>query len=614
MKLQKKWLIVRVLCMALLMRNESGLVIPQRIKRASITDTVNTDGIVTEQGKDNMLPRRYYGNLPGTGVVEVGGKAGNIFRENTLPSLNVKLPCDFWMVFIFKDDLREMKSEKECTFGFYTETKSNGVPEKIDFRMRGKALTDLFDYDTSTKKYLPKYSENRTMAYRNFFLYPDDDGSYHKFAIVFKNNVRFDSFHLYYDDEEHEIENVVLNSLPERDMFISKDNVYQGSDKDYEEKILVEKTKSLSLKVNYGDYVPKDYIIENLPKLYGKMKTIQKYEIDDADSYFEKGKNPSLNSTYRLNAKLYYSSSDSVSINLTLTIADEKEPEIIPLYQLPTKVKASYDTLKDDRNFVLNHFFVQDNYDPNPKIELVNWKKEKIEGNQIFYGACYVKATDSNQNTTFYIFNLESYDAVGPKISQSVKEVTTTMNRKIPEETLLSYFYAEDDIDGIVPVKIYRDDYSENYNRMGDYKFVVKAVDTKENTSIASLIVHVKDNEAPAWEGNSTSFTFTYGNIPPIEEIIESLKRQSILEDKEYTDWEQLSGETYNETLPIGLHEIEIRFYSEEEYKDIYLSIKVIENENTEVIEEEELSFWERFCKWWADLWAKIVAFFTGKS
>lgn len=581
------------------------------LRASSSTDQTNMDGIATEQGSSNRLPKRFYGNVPDTGIVEVCGKAGNVFRNTSLPSLTVNMKTEFWIVFMFKEDLRDFKSTNDTTYGFYMETKSNGVPEKIDFRMRGKALTDCFDLDLTTKNYVPKYSENRTMAYKNFYLYPDSDGSYHKFAIVFKKNVTIHTLKLYYSDVPREITNVVMNSLEDRDMFITEDNVYDGADKDYEEKSDLT-GNSLDLEMNYGDSISEDTIRTQFLDAYSFSK-VQNIYFTDPDGYFRIGKKAPLEKTYPLTMRIRYTTGNDTLIRLNIKIVDKKAPEVFPLYQLPINLNTSYDSLKDNAVFARTHFFIQDNYDTDVNIRVEDYRGNQLLGDNICDIAARIRATDSHQNETVYSFSLNAYDAVGPKINQSVSEVSTTPEEKLSIEDLLSYFYAEDEIEGIVNVSIYNDEYTTNYDKIGDYKFVVSAKDSKENMSIATMIVKVREKESSYWTGYQTDFTFTYGSIPPIEEIMESLIRQTILPETEYTGWEQLSGETYDNTLTIGLHEIEIRFYPEEgEPIDVLLSIKVIEAEN-EAETEEELSWWAKFCKWWIDLWAAIVRFFTGK-
>ena len=77
---------------------------------------------------------------------------------------------------------------------------------------------------------------------------------------------------------------------------------------------------------------------------------------------------------------------------------------------------------------------------------------------------------------------------------------------------------------------------------------------------------------------------------------------------------EIVEGDPLDNTLPVGTHRMTLHLIGEDEEESfVSLTVEVVEKEAIEDPITHTMTFWERFCQFWIELWKKIVAFFTGK-
>lgn len=101
--------------------------------------------------------------------------------------------------------------------------------------------------------------------------------------------------------------------------------------------------------------------------------------------------------------------------------------------------------------------------------------------------------------------------------------ILANVNVKISVEQLKAKITAYDDVDGIIDVEIYEDNYSPNYTTLGTYTIIFAASDKSGNTSYLTISIKTIDNIKPQITGQS-KFNSYMSNPLTIEEIKSTLK------------------------------------------------------------------------------------------
>ena len=92
-------------------------------------------------------------------------------------------------------------------------------------------------------------------------------------------------------------------------------------------------------------------------------------------------------------------------------------------------------------------------------------------------------------------------DITPPVITPIANYFTTNVHDKIDLSLFSNLITAYDDTDGSIPVEITYDNYSDNYDKLGEYTIVFKACDKSSNCSNFQLKMYVVDAKPPTIEG-----------------------------------------------------------------------------------------------------------------
>ena len=168
---------------------------------------------------------------------------------------------------------------------------------------------------------------------------------------------------------------------------------------------------------------------------------------------------------------------------ITFRVVDKIAPRITILNN-NLKLKrgiSDYDFLKNVK--------VTDNYDNNPEINI----SHSIDFNTNGIYPVYVYATDSSNNQTASVFNVEIYGDVTPpiiSITSPIVEISLTTSTYDPN----SNFNVFDDSTNECNIKL---EYDIKYGEIGDYPVNITAIDNDGNISISSFIVRIIDTSTP---------------------------------------------------------------------------------------------------------------------
>ena len=116
-----------------------------------------------------------------------------------------------------------------------------------------------------------------------------------------------------------------------------------------------------------------------------------------------------------------------------------------------------------------------------------------------------IKAWDFNGNITYQKCKVVSADVTAPTIT-SVNTLKAKANELLTEEDILSCFNAVDEYSNVT-LEIEKDNYSANYQNVGQYTVSVIAKDEAGNEARSSVLIDVEDNTAPTITYNETYIT-----------------------------------------------------------------------------------------------------------
>lgn len=588
-------------------------------KKEAVNNTV-LDVTKDYKTSKNVLPPSYYGNYPDRGTLEICGKAGNIYApDGNEKSITCKETTTMWFLITFKEDIRNFSSTKEMPFGFTLEYTKNEIKQTFTAYMTTTRLGNYF-FEPEHGKFIVGQINNRdTSIVKTFQGYKGNNSNVFNVMTVciqMKEGFIVNSLKINYAEDAKEIENVAFNA------FVSKTEYhlasYEGSVQEEDEKQSYGENPVFKLDSQYGHIISQDFFERNFVPIDDVDKELT-VTFQDEDGYYPNGKTAPLGSKFTLRMRAKDSSDNESVCTFILTIVDTEAPTIFRKESSESSIIVNYIELKDQQTFIDTYFVVSDNYDKDVKKELVLKSGGPLNYLDIGTWDCLVKATDCNDQVKEFPITLLVKDIVAPVIQCTASEITVSPSTKLTQEELLSNFRATDEIDGELTLNVILDEYSENYNKVGNYTFGVKATDKNYNSTTESITIIVKDNKGPNWYANKTMFTFLEGEVPTLDAIYESLVRQEIIPNFEYKSYDILSGGNLDNTLSVGLHAFKMQFVTQED--EVYLvdiDVKIVQKDSGGLLpstdeEEKELTFWEKIVKFFQDLWAKIVAFFTGK-
>lgn len=597
-----------VLTLGEIPKEETKVVEEPTIKQASygVCETGNLNSFIPSTR--NLLPPGFYGNHPDLGILEVGGTAGDPYGKE-VPPMSMSSSQRYMMLLRFEDGIREFADANYLSrLGFVMEMETPDGPLIDDVRSTTKTtrLEHFFKNASNVDTYTaPERGKNMDTV---VIYFP----KYHAFTITFnyKTEWKLKRFRLYYSDVPSKIVNVSLYT-EYSDPGVIADAIYSGPSCQGDYVKNVGSNPVYQMESQYGTVFSKDYLINSFLARDTNMEDCHP-TIEDPQNYFSEGRTAPVGRKY----KVYLTATDDYGnksiITLDITVVDKRAPSITSLNS--EVIRTSYATDFQSKEFYDQYFLISDNLSEDLDVRIEQENGQPIPEFEIGTFSAALCAKDENGNESKYPFTLELFDDIPPVIECEANEVILPQGTKYSREKLLSLFVANDEIDGECDLLVEEDEYIGNEQTIGSYLFSVKAEDSSGNVARKSITVIVQDSEGPAFYVKESFLQVIQGEIPPLEEILHSLIRQGVIENKNYPVAEVIQGEEIDNNLSLGRHQVTLRLVSEDgEEKYVHLTIEVVAKEKLSDSSIEKLTFWARFCRFWIDLWNKIVTFFTGK-
>lgn len=111
-----------------------------------------------------------------------------------------------------------------------------------------------------------------------------------------------------------------------------------------------------------------------------------------------------------------------------------------------------------------------------------------------------LQASDSSGNTSEIIITILVVDVDAPQIIGPA-EIQVSISKKLSVDEIKSKLQVVDNYDTELVLSIIENDYQNNWNRVGRYKVVLKAVDSSDNETIREIFIKVVDDVAPVITG-----------------------------------------------------------------------------------------------------------------
>ncbi len=560
--------------------------------------------------KVNYLPTGFYGNMAERGEVEIGNKAGEeygkVLPDMYFSSMEENTEKSFLLCICFKNDpIKFAENSENLMLGLEMAiVDKDGTLLEKSTRKKARRLSDLYiDHETSARGTISN-DVFRTV-----------ESIFHKsksiiIAFNLKSGQKIRYLRYLYGDMPEEISNVslVLSQACEDDLAVIP---YTGNDcaiGDYT--VNIGSNPEYNLNSQYGSVYSVDYLTRAfLAK--DRYDGTEKHPdiIEDPDDYFTKGQSAALGTVFTVRFGSEDSQGNRSYITFHFVIVDNKGPTIA--YLNKKEIVTSYKVDFNSSDFINKNFCVSDNYDDEVETHLYLDNGEELPKDKIGYYSCVVKAKDSSGNESELPFDLTLIDDVPPVISSTVDEMNLSPFSNYSQEKILGMFTAIDDIDGNTALKVAEDTYTDNRDKVGDYIFTVSSTDRHGNQSTKSINIRVQDSEGPVFYAKKSFITASKDNIPTMENIISSLIRQEVIENRNYVKWTILQGENIDNSLSLGTHEFSLLLEADDkECERVDLTLNIVSETDIKSM-EEKLSFFQKIAKWFSDLWKKIVAFFS---
>lgn len=560
----------------------------------------------------NFLPPGYYGSYPDTGILEIGGRAGdengrecpimdfNVTKRNATLLFSIQFESN--PLYFSMNHIRKQLGYEIC----YLDPEGN--EQYINHYTQGDSLGEVYSrqgingyhYDDSYSRivsfiYEPKnalcismnFMKKEKLKYMRF-IYGDIPYTYRNVSITLsRSNI----------DDDIEA-NYSLENDCSRNDYIKK----LGSDVEYE------------LTSQYGYCYSKNYLL-SLFIVKDENDNTQDHltTIIDDDNYFTTGRYAPLGSRYDLLFRHTNSLGNTSTLTLHLTVKDKSAPLIQKKNE--QEIKVSYKT-DFNSDFINRYFNVTDNHDEEVIMEIQDSFGNPLT-NEIGKKTVVLKAIDSSDNISKFPFVLERFDDIPPSITTKYDEINISKNQVMTSTDLLSLFSVYDEIDGKMTPTIEENTYSTNCHEVGEYFFTVSATDKAGNRNTKTIKIYVNEESKPIFYTKESFLTFVEGNIPSSEDIINSLIRNKVIKDRNYISMEYIAGDEISSSLKEGSYESTIECIADDgESEIIDLYIEVIRKEETklqktenneESAQEKEESWWDKFCRWWKELFESIL-------
>ncbi len=569
-----------------------------------------TGNLMAGTGKGaNLLPPGFYGNHPDMGVLEVGRTAGDPYGKE-VPTLSLPETNRYLLAVSFRESIRELSDAKYLgRVGYVLEVET---PEGVlvdDVRSTESVLRieDYFKKTPNGNYNSPSRGKSDLDSFAMF------DVELNAFVITFHYEVswRVKSFRLYYSDVPATIENVALSVYDTNEETIAS-ALYQGPSCQDGYLVNLGRNPIYELESQYGTVFSKDYLTRSFLARDANMEDVHP-TIEDPDNYFAEGASAPLGRKFCVYLRAEDDYGNQSRITLNITVVDRRAPNILPLsgWHVTSSYAADFRSI----DFVRRHFIVEDNADEEVSVKVLQTNGEGIPKNEIGTFQARLVATDKSENESHRDFELELIDDVPPVLECKADEIVLSYGTRYSREKILSLFEAEDEIDGSCPVLVEEDEYLGNEDTIGSYRFTVRSSDLSGNVATKTIRILVQDNEGPTFYAKESFLQVVQGEVPTLEEIVRSLIRQEVLENRNYPTVEIVQGEAIDRHLSLGLHQFTLRLVDQEGREEyVHLSIEVVPKEQMDDIAPAKLTFWARFCQFWIDLWNQIVAFFTGNN
>lgn len=584
-----------------------GIINDNTILLANSNSVCTSGNLNVVSSKNNILPTGFYGNHPDTGVFEIGNKGGDPFAE-TLPTMLLGSSGRYNIFIQTKETISALSDATtlgKVGYELAFDTPDGEIKDTIisnDVR-----LDSFLDFVEVSGDFSSPTRGDSSLS--SFLRYTASIKTY-SISFNYQAGWRLKYFRLYYSNKPFNLNNVGI-SYQNTTLENMVNTYYNGEDCSYRNYTTNVGTNPVyRLNSQYGTVYSKDYLINSFIARDSSDGSYIRPTLEDPDNYFNEGAYASLGKEFTVYLTAEDNYGNESKITLIMTIVDTKAPTIIPIN---SDITVSYKTDFNSDNFLNEHFIFKDNYDFSPTFSITLENGQQVPENQIGKFECVLTAEDSSGNKARKPFTMTLIDDVAPIISTEQEDINLNVENILSEDKIISFFSAYDEIDGNIDLEVIENTYKGHEKIIGEYRVTVQAEDRSGNTSRKTIYISVKDSQGPTFYAKESFLTVTEGEIPSLEEVTESLVRQGIIPNQIYKTKEIIEGQGLTEDLPIGLHQMKLRLVSDndEEYL-INLSIKVVEK--GEISSPVKMTFWQRFCQFWIDLWNKIVAFFTGEK
>lgn len=571
--------------------------------------SVCVNGNLKYESQHNFLPQGFYGNYPDSGIVEIGGKAGDI-NGKPIPQLTWSKSGRFMASIQFEKDPHQFNTAEYIgKLGFEMSVEIPGQSDLIvNNFVQAKSFDDIFIKNDDVYSFPANYPSSLISPFMTFWT--------EAHAVLFTFNMyegyKLNYIRLIYGDCPEAILNAsifeeVNNPIP---LINEKYTKNDCSRENYT--VSVGTSPVYNLVSQYGTVYSKDFLLNAFAfrdEYDGEWHHIT--EVEDPDNYFTYGAKADIGSKFTIYLVARDKAENISKITINFTVLDKRAPTVQAIDKKVKKV--SYTTDLNSREFIDRNFLVKDNYDQELSIKVKLQSGLDVPTGQIGSFPCRLIVSDSFQNITTLDFDLELYDDVCPIIESAQDEMILSPTKSVSETYIKSLFTAYDEIDGELEVEITTNEYSGHENEIGSHLVEVKATDSSGNIATKKIIILVQDNEGPIFYAKESFLTVTQGDVPSLDEITESLIRQGLIPNKNYMIKEIIEGEDLTDDLSVGLYQMKLHLVADDQSEElVMLTIKVIEKEDINVI-DNSISFWEAIIQFFINIWNKIVEFFTGK-
>ncbi len=586
-------------------------VVKEKLNYDGSYNSVCVKGNLSYKQGANFLPKGFYGNYYDVGIAEIGGYAGDT-SGSLLPTLTWNGSGRFMASIQFDDNITQFKqADFVGKLGFEM---SVYVPGQGDIYLDGRKeafnFEKLFTYNSVTNLYIYNSSFQDNPINPAMTYWPEGKSVLITFSM--KDGYQLNYIRVTYSDQPSLITNAaifseVANPVP----LMSQEYTDNDCSKD-SYTVNVGSSPVYNLVSQYGTCYSKNFFLDSFVYKDEYDDDTNHVEIiEDPDQYFTLGSTAPIGSKFTIYLVAYDSSYNRSQVTINLTVADQRAPTLQQVSQ--GTIKASYQEVLDHDSFIDKYFLIKDNYDAEVDADFRLKSGSDFPNYQIGDFSCILEAEDSFGNESELEFTLQLYDDVPPQIIAQQTELILAPNKYMSEQAIINLFTAYDEVDKNIEVKITSNGYKGNENQIGVYAVKVQASDSSQNIATSSITIIVQDDEGPVFFAKESFITVTKGNVPSLDEVIESLIRQGIIPNLNYTEKSIIEGPLLDDSLEVGLHQM--RLYLKAESGDeemVLLSVKVVESSDLNV-EDVSLSFWDKFINFFIELWNKIVAFFTGQ-